>query len=64
MKSNFILMSEYNLLLNKNILAAISGLDSEELAKDRGAFFGSILGTLNHILVGDIIWLKRIANLY
>ena len=28
---------------------------------DRGAFFGSVLATLNHIVVGDVIWLKRFA---
>jgi len=31
------------------------------LARDTGAFFKSILGTLNHILVGDTFWLKRFA---
>ncbi|KZN54316.1 hypothetical protein N482_05560 [Pseudoalteromonas luteoviolacea NCIMB 1942] len=29
---------------------------------ERGAFFGSIISTLNHILVGDTIWLKRFAK--
>ncbi|MER2492751.1 DinB family protein [Catenovulum sediminis] len=32
------------------------------MSKNRGAFFGSIIGTLNHVLVGDIIWLKRFAE--
>jgi uncharacterized damage-inducible protein DinB len=30
-----------------------------DLTKDRGAFFGSILGTLNHLLWGDLMWLAR-----
>ena len=32
------------------------------MKSDRGAFFKSIMGTLNHILVGDIIWLKRFQS--
>lgn len=62
LKSNFSLMAEYNKWINESIYSAALGLDSEELIKDRGAFFGSILGTLNHILVADIIWLKRFAS--
>ncbi|NRB39549.1 MAG: damage-inducible protein DinB [Pseudomonadales bacterium] len=62
MKENFELMSEYNAYMNENIYAVASKLDMQALTKDRGAFFKSIMGTLNHILVGDIIWLKRIAN--
>jgi len=45
--------------MNTSLFSALSGLEPLEIAKDRGAFFGSILGTLNHILVGDTIWLKR-----
>ncbi|WP_367185315.1 DinB family protein [Rugamonas sp.] len=29
------------------------------LSADRGAFFGSVLGTLNYIVAGDTIWLRR-----
>ena len=55
-------MADYNQWMNKSIFLAVSKLSEEELSKDRGAFFRSIVGTLNHILVGDIIWLKRFAN--
>ena len=61
-KSNFILMAEYNKWMNASIYSAASNLSSMELAKNRGAFFGSIIGTLNHIVVADIIWLKRFAT--
>ncbi|MGJ8679759.1 DinB family protein [Paraglaciecola sp.] len=60
--ANFKLMAEYNLHMNKQIYAASFKLKQPELTADRGAFFGSILGTLNHILVGDIIWLQRFAK--
>ncbi|WP_421841879.1 DinB family protein [Marinobacter algicola] len=41
---------------------AAEHLSASELAKDRGAFFGSILGTLNHIVVADTVWLKRFVT--
>ena len=62
MKSNFELMATYNQWINRNIYEAAAGLSEDEIEKDRGAFFGSIIGTLNHILVGDTIWLKRFAT--
>ena len=62
MKSNFELMAGYNQWMNKSIYEAASTLSAGQLAKNRDAFFGSIMGTLNHILVGDIIWLKRFAS--
>ena len=56
------LFAEYNRLMNQRILRSASQLSEVELVSDRGAFFKSILGTLNHILVGDIIWLKRFSR--
>jgi len=37
-------------------------LPADELARDCGAFFGSLPGTLNHIMVADIIWLQRFTE--
>ncbi|OUS14872.1 damage-inducible protein DinB [Gammaproteobacteria bacterium 50_400_T64] len=62
LKKHFELMAEYNQWMNTSLFSALLGLETLEIAKDRGAFFGSILGTLNHILVGDIIWLKRFTG--
>lgn len=62
LQQNFQLMANYNQWMNVNLYKASSSLDSVELSKDRGAFFGSVSGTLNHILVGDTIWLKRFAS--
>lgn len=55
-------MATYNQWINDSIYEASGRLDPDELARDRGAFFGSILGTLNHIVVGDTLWLKRFAT--
>ncbi|WP_288132702.1 DinB family protein [Microbulbifer sp.] len=58
----FELMAQYNQWMNEKVFASAERLSEAELAEDRGAFFGSILGTLNHILIGDIIWLKRFSE--
>ncbi len=52
----------YNRWANERLYACAAGLDPAALAQDRGAFFGSILGTLNHILVGDWIWMNRFTG--
>ena len=62
LKSNFELMADYNRCMNERIYQAVSTMDASERSKNRGAFFGSIMGTLNHILVGDTIWLKRFSG--
>lgn len=55
-------MAEYNRWMNERMFDAAGKLDDSELAADKGAFFGSILGTLNHIAVADTIWLHRFAQ--
>ncbi len=62
LKDHFELLATYNQWMNSKVYEAAGHLSPTDLAKDRGAFFGSILGTLNHILVGDTIWLKRFAT--
>ncbi|OIQ80548.1 DinB family protein [mine drainage metagenome] len=56
------LLATYNRWMNEKVYAAAGTLSDEELARDRGAFFGSILGTLNHLVVGDTLWLQRFAR--
>lgn len=56
------LMADYNQQLNKQVCEAAGMLNHESLVEHRGAFFGSVLGTLNHLIVGDLIWLKRFAG--
>lgn len=57
-----VLMAAYNRWMNDRMYEAAGKLDAAELAADRKAFFGSILGTLNHIAVADTIWLQRFAR--
>jgi uncharacterized damage-inducible protein DinB len=56
------LMAQYNEWMNAKLYENAAKLPAAELSKDRGAFFGSIIGTLNHLVVGDTIWLKRFAE--
>ena len=57
-----VLMARYNHWMNDRLYAAAATLDHETLTADRGAFFGSLLATLNHIAVADTIWLHRFAQ--
>jgi uncharacterized damage-inducible protein DinB len=57
------LMANYNAWMNIKVLDAAMLLSEDELLLDRKAFFGSILGTLNHLIVADTFWLKRFATL-
>lgn len=56
------LMAAYNAWMNRKLYDAAGRLTEEELSANRGAFFGSIIGTLNHLVVADTIWLKRFAT--
>lgn len=56
------LLATYNSGMNAQVYAAAGRLSQAELMLDRRAFFGSIIGTLNHIMAGDINWLKRFAS--
>jgi len=60
--SHIRLMATYNEWMNAKIYEAARSLPDEELSVDRKAFFGSILGTLNHLVAGDTVWLKRFAK--
>jgi uncharacterized damage-inducible protein DinB len=51
--------ARYNRWQNQNIYAACARLTDETRKRNMGAFFKSIHATLNHILVGDRLWLSR-----
>lgn len=56
------LMAQYNTAANLRLYAACAALDDRARKADRGAFFRSIHGTLNHLMVGDLIWLARLEG--
>jgi len=54
-------MARYNQWANARLYNACADLSDAARKQPRKAFFGSIHGTLNHIMVGDRIWLSRIV---
>ena len=52
-------MARYNQWQNNGLRKIVKAMSDEDLRADRGAFFGSILRTLNHVMWGDILWLAR-----
>jgi uncharacterized damage-inducible protein DinB len=55
-------MASYNTWMNAKLYNSAKQLTTDELRADKGAFFGSVLGSLNHIAVADRIWLQRFAE--
>jgi len=58
-RSYCVLMARYNAWQNNQLMAVVKDMPAKDLTKDRKAFFGSILGTLNHLIWGDHIWMSR-----
>jgi uncharacterized damage-inducible protein DinB len=54
--------AQYNAWANKRLHGICAELGEDDLARDRGAFFRSILGTLNHLLLVDILYRERIEG--
>ena len=55
-------LAAYNAWMNNSVYQAAAELGEEQVQLPRGAFFGSIFGTLHHIAVADRIWLSRFAE--
>lgn len=62
LKTLFQTYARYNQAMNTQIYAACSGLSDEQRRHDGGAWFKSIHGTLNHILLCDKLWLGRFGG--
>jgi uncharacterized damage-inducible protein DinB len=60
--NNYSVMASYNQWMNQKLYAICLDIPDLDRKSDRGAFFKSIHGTLNHILVGDRIWLGRFTQ--
>lgn len=56
------ILARFNAWANARLHGAAATLAAAELSQDRGAFFGSILGTLNHILLVDILYRERLEG--
>jgi uncharacterized damage-inducible protein DinB len=61
MIDNYRYLARYNGWFNQRLYDACEQLSDEGRKSDRGAFFGSIHNTLNHLVWGDQLWLARFA---
>ncbi|MEM9434885.1 MAG: DinB family protein [Pseudomonadota bacterium] len=57
-------MARYNAWQHDSVSRCMSALDEAERVKDRGAFFGSLMATCNHLLWGDQLWMSRFDGGY
>lgn len=62
MHDHFKRMAQYNAWANARLYDAATALQDWERKKDIKAYFRSLHGTLNHILVADRIWLYRLTG--
>jgi uncharacterized damage-inducible protein DinB len=58
----FKIYAAYNSVMNNRILDCCGTLEPPVLLEDLGAYFGSILGTLNHLINADEVWLSRFTG--
>lgn len=59
---NFRQLADYNHWANLRIYGAALEMPEEQYRRPTGVFFGSLHGTLNHLLLTDRIWLKRLTG--
>jgi uncharacterized damage-inducible protein DinB len=52
-------MASYNAIMNRALYDAAGRLSDDARRAERGAFWGSIHGTFNHLLWADQIWMSR-----
>lgn len=57
-----ITMAAYNQWMNAKLYDCAARLSDEQRKQDRGAFFKSLHGTLDHIVSADMIWLYRFSG--
>lgn len=55
-------LARYNRWINGRLYDACGALTDEERKRERGAFFGSLHRTLNHLVVADQVWLRRFVQ--
>jgi uncharacterized damage-inducible protein DinB len=58
-RAYFRMLARYNRIANERVYASCAQLNDAEYRKERRGSFGSIHGLLNHILLGDRIWMGR-----
>jgi uncharacterized damage-inducible protein DinB len=60
--AHYRMFGHYNAWANSRLYEAVAQLSAEQYRADRGTFFKSVHGTLNHLLVPDRIWMQRFTG--
>lgn len=60
--THYRMFGRYNEWANLQLYAAVARLAPEQYRADRGAFFKSVHGTLNHLLATDRVWMRRFTR--
>lgn len=61
-KNMLTLMAHHNRWMNEKLYAVCGRMREDERKRDMGAFFRSIHGTFNHLLLVDRLWFGRIVG--
>ena len=61
-KAHFAMLARYNKWANDRLYRMACALPEEAYRKNVGAYFGSLHGTLNHLLTADRIWMRRLTG--
>lgn len=61
-RRHYKMFAGYNAWANARVFEAAEALTDTDYRANRGAFFGSVHGTLNHLLVTDHIWMRRFTG--
>jgi uncharacterized damage-inducible protein DinB len=62
MKTHFAMLANYNAWANERLFRMARALPDEMYRRQVGAYFKSLHGTLNHLLVADRIWMRRLTG--
>ena len=62
MTARYRMFAGYNRWANARLYAIASQLPDADYRADRGAFFKSVHGTLNHLLATDRVWMQRFTG--
>jgi uncharacterized damage-inducible protein DinB len=62
MKAHYAVFARYNAWANRRLYDAAAALSDAEYRANRGAFFKSMHGTLNHLLTADRVWMHRFTG--
>jgi uncharacterized damage-inducible protein DinB len=62
LKAHFDQLAAYNRWANQRVYNDAASLSDDVRKRPAGLFFGSLHGTLNHLLVADYIWMRRFTG--